>query len=126
ALQALATGTMLAGAQYVARWVLGDEAAVELLFAALVAPALIAAPGWTAVSNRIGKERAFTVASALFLVATAAITVAVWAPGVWMYAAVAVAGVAYAGLQSLPLAMLPDVISHDERTSESGQAGTFT
>ncbi|WP_417509932.1 MFS transporter [Microbacterium sp.] len=125
-LQALATGTMLAGAQYVARWVLGDEAAVEILFVALVGPALIATPGWTVVSNRIGKERAFLAASILFLLAATSIVVAIWTPGAWIYASVAVAGVAYAGLQSLPMAMLPDVISHDERTSGPGQAGTFT
>ena len=125
-LQALATGTMLAGAQYVARWVLGDEAAVEILFVALVAPALIATPAWTALSRRTGKERAFLDASILFLIASASIVTAVWMPGVWIYASVAVAGIAYAGLQSLPMAMLPDVISHDARTGGSGQAGTFT
>lgn len=117
---------MLAGAQYVARWVLGDEAAVEVLFVALVAPALLATPGWTAISRRTGKERAFFGASILFLIASATISVAIWLPGVWIYASVAVAGVAYAGLQSLPMAMLPDVISHDERTTGPGQAGTFT
>ncbi|WP_404437465.1 MFS transporter [Microbacterium aerolatum] len=125
-LQALATGTMLAGAQYVARWVLGDEAAVEILFVALVAPALIATPAWTALSRRTGKERAFLGASILFLIASASIVTAVWMPGVWIYASVALAGIAYAGLQSLPMAMLPDVISHDARTGGSGQAGTFT
>jgi Na+/melibiose symporter-like transporter len=125
-LQALATGTMLAGAQYVATWVLRDEAAVEVLFVALVGPALIATPMWTVIANRIGKERSFLGASILFLIASATITVAVWAPGPWIYASVAVAGVAYAGLQSLPMAMLPDVISHDERTTGPGQAGTFT
>ena len=125
-LQALATGTMLAGAQYVATWVLRSEAAVTLLFLALVGPALVATPGWTVLARRIGKERAFRIASVLFTAAAATITVAVWAPGPWIYASVAIAGVAYAGLQSLPMAMLPDVISHDERTSGPGQAGTFT
>ncbi len=125
-LQALATGTMLAGAQYVATWVLRDEAAVELLFIALVAPALLATPGWTAIAHRIGKERAFLGATILYLVAAASITAAVWTPGTWIYASVALAGIAYAGLQSLPMAMLPDVISHDEHTTGPGQAGTFT
>ncbi|MDQ0644081.1 MFS transporter [Microbacterium murale] len=125
-LQALATGTMLAGAQYVATWVLRDESAVEVLFIALVGPALIATPAWTVIANRIGKERSFLAASILFLIASATITFAVWAPGSWIYASVAVAGVAYAGLQSLPMSMLPDVISHDERATGPGQAGTFT
>ncbi|MFK4853355.1 MFS transporter [Microbacterium sp. ZW T6_19] len=125
-LQALATGTMLAGAQYVATWVLRSEDAVTLVFLALVGPALLATPGWTSIARRIGKERAFRIASAGFTIAAASITAAVWAPGAWIYASVAVAGIAYAGLQSLPMAMLPDVISHDERTNAPGQAGTFT
>ncbi|MEV4777090.1 MFS transporter [Microbacterium sp. LWH12-1.2] len=125
-LQALATGTMLAGAQYVATWVLRSEDAVTFVFIALVGPALLAAPGWTTFARRLGKERAFMIASVLFTLAAASITAAVWAPGPWIYASVAVAGIAYAGLQALPMAMLPDVISHDERTHGAGQAGTFT
>jgi Na+/melibiose symporter-like transporter len=99
---------------------------VEILFVALVAPALIATPGWTMLSRRIGKERSFRAASVLFLLASASITAAVWTPGAWIFGSVAVAGVAYAGLQSLPMAMLPDVIAHDERTHGPGQAGRFT
>ncbi|WP_029262886.1 MULTISPECIES: MFS transporter [unclassified Microbacterium] len=125
-LQALATGTMLAGAQYVATWVLRSEDAVTLVFVALVGPALLATPVWTVIARRIGKERAFAMASVLFTAAAATLVFAVWVPGAWIYASVAVAGIAYAGLQSLPMAMLPDVISHDERTSGPGQAGTFT
>ncbi|KRD54204.1 MFS transporter [Microbacterium sp. Root280D1] len=125
-LQALATGTMLAGAQYVATWVLRSEDAVTLVFLALVGPALVATPGWTIVARRLGKERAFAIASGIFLTAAASLVVAVWTPGAWMYGSIAVAGIAYAGLQSLPMAMLPDVISHDERHSGRGQAGTFT
>lgn len=125
-LQALATGLMLAGAQYVARWVLHSEAAVELLFVALIAPALFAAPAWGAVARRIGKERTFAIASAVFAVAALSILGMLWAPGQWIYAPVAVAGIAYAGMQSLPMAMLPDVISHDERTSGPGRAGSFS
>ena len=125
-LQALATGTMLAGAQYVATWVLRSEDAVTFVFVALVGPALLATPGWTVIARRVGKERAFRLASILFTVAAASLVIAVWTPGAWIYASVAVAGIAYAGLQSLPMAMLPDVISHDERTSGPGQAGTFT
>jgi Na+/melibiose symporter-like transporter len=125
-LQALATGTMLAGAQYVATWVLRSEDAVTFVFVALVGPALLATPAWTVIARRVGKERAFAMASILFTAAAATHEFAVWAPGAWIYASVAVAGIAYAGLQSLPMAMLPDVISHDERTTGPGQAGTFT
>lgn len=125
-LQALATGLMLAGAQYVATWVLHSEAAVELLFVALIAPALLAAPAWGAVARRIGKERAFRIASIVFAVAALSIVGVLWAPGDWIYAPVGIAGIAYAGMQSLPMAMLPDVISHDERVSGPGNAGAFS
>ncbi|MGX5681516.1 MFS transporter [Schumannella luteola] len=122
-LQGLATGLMLAGAQYVARWVLNDG--VTILFVSLIAPALLFAPLWAVVSRRIGKERAFAIASVLFGVAALAITLQLWAPGPWIYGPVALAGAAYAGMQSLPMSMLPDVISHDAARHGEGNAGTF-
>lgn len=125
-LQAVATGLMLAGAAYVARYVLRDEAAVSLLFAALIAPALACMPLWTRLARRDGKERAFVVATVLFAVATLGMVPLAWAPGPWVYVPTALAGVAYAGMQALPLAMLPDVIDHDARTQGSGRGGTFS
>ncbi|WP_312677445.1 MFS transporter [Microbacterium sp.] len=124
-LQALATGLMLAGAQYLATWVLRSEDAVTLLFVALIAPALVAAPAWGVLARRAGKERAFALASVVFLLAALSTLLALWAPGMWLYASVAVAGIAYAGMQSLPMAMLPDVISHDARLHGPGRAGAF-
>jgi glycoside/pentoside/hexuronide:cation symporter, GPH family len=126
ALQGLATGIMLAGAQYVARWVLGDEGAVDVLFASLIAPALLFAPVWQAIAARVGKERGFVIASSLFGVAAVALIGMLWAPGPWIFVAVGLAGAGYAGMQSLPMAMLPDVISHDAKTHGDGSAGTFS
>jgi Na+/melibiose symporter-like transporter len=122
-LQGLATGAMLAGAQYIAKWVLGSG--VTFLFLALVAPALFCAPLWAVISRRIGKERAFAIATAIYGVAALSMIGLLWAPGSWLYAPVAVAGAAYAGMQTLPMAMLPDVISHDARSHGEGSAGTF-
>lgn len=124
-LQGLATGLMLAGAQYVATWVLHSESAVTLLFLALIAPALFAAPLWGVVARRIGKERAFTIASSVFAIAALSLIGLLWVPGDWVYLPVGLAGAAYAGMQSLPMAMLPDVISHDASTHGDGQAGIF-
>lgn len=122
-LQGLATGLMLAGANYVATWVLHSEDAVTFLFVALIGPALIFAPVWGVVARRIGKERGFVIASILFGVAALSMVALLWAPGAWVYGPVAVAGAAYAGMQSLPMAMLPDVISHDARRDGEGRAG---
>lgn len=124
-LQALATGLMLAGAQYLATWVLRSEDAVTLLFVALIAPALLAAPAWGRIARRIGKERTFAFASVLFAAAALSTVGALWAPGAWIYAPVGIAGIAYAGMQSLPMAMLPDVIAHDARLHGPGRAGAF-
>lgn len=122
-LQGLATGMMLAGAQYVATWVLGTG--VTILFISLIAPAIVFAPVWALVAARIGKERALRLASLLFGIAALVMVLQVWMPGAWIYAPVALAGAAYAGMQSLPLSMLPDVISHDASTHPVASAGTF-
>ena len=124
-LQGLATGVMLAGANYVAVWVLESEDALTFLFLALIGPAILCAPLWGRLARRIGKERSFVFASALFAIAAASLIGMLWAPGAWVYAPVALAGAAYAGMQSLPMAMLPDVISHDARTHGDGRAGSF-
>ncbi len=130
-LQGLATGMMLAGAQFVATWILRDESAVTVLFVSLIAPALLVAPLWRLVADRVGKERAFRLASMLFLLATVALTAMILAPGWWIVAPVALAGAAYAGMQTLPMAMLPDVISVDlarraaDGTGQAGRAGIF-
>lgn len=125
-LQALAVGLLLAGAQYVATYLLDSEAAVTILFAALIAPALVTMPLWSVVTRRLGKERGYVLATVLFVVATAGMTPVLWAPGAWIYAPTALAGIAYAGLQVLPLAMLPDVIEDDARTHGPGFGGAFS
>ncbi|WP_417561642.1 MFS transporter [Microbacterium sp.] len=123
-LQGLATGLMLAAAQFVARWILHDEGAVTPLFLALIAPAVLMAPVWKIVADRVGKERAFRLASLVFLIATVALGAMIWVPGWWIAAPVAVAGAAYAGMQTLPMAMLPDVIAYDRagRTRDAASA----
>ncbi|WP_322645577.1 MFS transporter [Oerskovia flava] len=125
-LQAVAVGAMLAGAAYVATYVLDSESAVSLLFAALIAPALLVMPLWTRIARRTGKERGFVVATVLFTVATLGMVPLLWVPGPWVYAPTALAGIAYAGMQVLPLSMLPDVIAHDARVHRPGRGGAFS
>jgi GPH family glycoside/pentoside/hexuronide:cation symporter len=124
-LQALATGAMLAGAQYVATYTLGSEGAVTYLFVALVAPALLVMPLATRLSRRVGKRTALVGASTLFAVAALSLLPMRWAPGGWVYVSVALAGVAYAGMQLYPLAMLPDVVAVDARERGEDRAGVL-
>ena len=125
-LQALATGVMLAAAQYVATYTLADQAALTFLFAALVGPALLVMPLWTKYAARVGKPAAFTAASVLFAVAALTMVGLVWAPGAWVYLPVALAGVGYAGMQLFPLAMLPDVITAAGRARGGAMSGLWT
>ncbi|HPZ49728.1 MAG TPA: MFS transporter [Propionibacteriaceae bacterium] len=124
-LQALATGAMLAAAQYVATYLLRNEGAVTFLFIALVAPAMLVMPLARRLADRIGKRRAYVAATVLFAVAAAALLPAAQL-GAATYAVVAVCGVAYAGMQLYPLAMLPDVIAHDEPGRAGVTAGVWT
>lgn len=124
-LQALATGAMLAAAQYVATYTLGDETAVTLLFVALVAPALLVMPLARRLADRWGKHRALVAATVLFAAASAALVLAEPLPGPWVYACVGLAGIAYAGMQLYPLALLPDVIAADARRRGAERAGVL-
>ncbi len=125
-IQALATAVMLAGAQYLATYVLDSKSALTPLFASLVAPALLVMPLWVRVGARLGKQRALMLASTLFLVASAALGIAIAAPGAWVFAPVALCGVGYAGMQTFPLAMLPDVIDEQSRRVGRDQGGALS
>lgn len=118
-IQALATAVMLAGAQYLATYVLDDKTALTPLFAALVAPALLVMPVWVRVGKRYGKQRALAVAATLFMLAALSLAIAIITPGTWIFLPVAVCGIGYAGMQTFPLAMLPDVI--DEQSARVGR-----
>ena len=125
-LQALATGTMLAAAVYVAEYVLGDAALTSVLFGCLVGPALLVMPVWRTLGRRLGKQRGFLVATVLFLLGTVALTLARSYPPVAVYVVVGVVGVAYAGMQMFPLSMLPDTLAADAASSGQQRAGMFT
>ncbi|MEJ9079446.1 MFS transporter [Gordonia malaquae] len=125
-LQALASAVMLAGAQYVATYVLEDKGALTIVFVALVAPALLVMPLWVRVGVRQGKRAGLLAASVLFGVAALGLSGAVAAPGPWMFALVAIAGVGYAGMQTFPLAMLPDVIDEVSQDRGRDQGGALS
>lgn len=124
-LQALATGIMLASGQYVATYILRDEDAITFLFVALIAPAIVAAPGWQWLSARTSKRFGFQLASVLFIVGSLLLVPAMLVPDAWVYAPVALAGLGYAGMQSLPMAMLPDAMAHDRKRTGVDRSGVI-
>jgi glycoside/pentoside/hexuronide:cation symporter, GPH family len=125
-LQALATGSMLAGVDYVSRWVLGDKDASTVLFVCFVGPALLLTPAWAALASRTGKKKGY-VASSLVLAAGALLLLGARAfPDLLVFLATGLVGVGYAGAQVFPLSMLPDVAAVDAARSGANRAGVFT
>jgi glycoside/pentoside/hexuronide:cation symporter, GPH family len=125
-LQALATGAMLAGVDYVARHVLGRASASTVLFVCFVGPALLVTPVWQRVGAARGKRWGYAAASLLLGAGALALVAARGLPGFAVYLAVAVVGVGYAGAQMFPLAMLPDVAAVDAARTRQNRIGVFT
>ena len=125
-LQALATGCMLAGVDYLAGDVLGRQGASTILFVCFVGPALLLTPLWARVGERIGKRQGYAAASLVLAAGAAGAAVARVAPPAVVFAAVALVGVGYAGCQVFPMAMLPDAAAVDTRRTGSNRAGVYT
>jgi len=124
--QALATGCMLAGVDYLASDVLDRKGATTILFVCFVGPALLLTPAWSAIGARIGKKQGYLASSAVLAAGALLAVVARSAPFGVVVAAVALVGVGYAGCQVFPLAMLPDAAAIDARRTGSSRVGVYT
>jgi len=127
-LQALATASMLAAAQYYATYVLDRSGLVTVLFACLVAPAILVMPYWSRTARTAGKRAGFLRSSLLFLAGTIVLGVVtlLGAPLVGVVVAVVMCGIAYAGMQMFPLSMLPDTIAAAANADGEQRNGVFT
>lgn len=122
-LQALATGAMLAGVDYVSRWIIGTNISATVLFLCFVAPALVVTPLWQRYGTRHDKKRGYLLASLLLGGGALLLVLSRAMPTPLLYGCVAVVGIGYAGAQMFPLAMLPDVAS---RGGDTARAGLYT
>jgi GPH family glycoside/pentoside/hexuronide:cation symporter len=125
-LQALATGAMLAGVAYVARWVLVDKGAATILFVCFVGPALLFTPAWSALGQRIGKKKGYVATSLVLALAALLLLWSRSAPHWWVYTATALVGLGYAGAQVFPMAMLPDAAAVDAHRTGENRIGVYT
>jgi Na+/melibiose symporter-like transporter len=125
-LQALATGSMLAGVDYLATDVLRNKGASTILFVCFVGPALVLTPVWARVGERVGKKRGYLMSSLVLAAGALLLVTARSAPPAVVFAATALVGVGYAGAQVFPLAMLPDAAAVDARRTGSSRAGVYT
>jgi GPH family glycoside/pentoside/hexuronide:cation symporter len=124
--QALATGCMLAGVDYVASDVLDRTGATTVLFVCFVGPALLLTPAWSAIGARIGKKQGYLASSVILAAGALLAVLARSAPFGLVVGAVALVGVGYAGCQVFPLAMLPDAAAVDARRTGSSRVGVYT
>lgn len=126
-IQSAGVATMLAGVKYFTEHILGDpQTGATIAFACFVGPALLVMPAWTAAGARLGKLRAFVLASLLFAAGAAGLVAAPVLPPVAVYVGLAAVGCGYAGQQVFALAMLPDCIAYDTARTGRRQAGVFT
>ncbi len=124
--QALATGCMLAGVDYLAEDVLGRKGATTILFVCFVGPALLLTPAWAALGSRLGKRTGYFLSSGVLALGALSAVSARSAPAGVVFAAVALVGVGYAGCQVFPLAMLPDAAAVDAQRTGSSRVGVYT
>jgi glycoside/pentoside/hexuronide:cation symporter, GPH family len=124
--QALATGCMLAGVDYLAEDVLDRSGATTILFVCFVGPAVILTPVWSAIGTRVGKKAGYVASSAFLGGGALLVAAAQSAPAGVVYLAMCLIGVGYAGCQVFPMAMLPDAAAVDARRTGSNRAGVYT
>jgi glycoside/pentoside/hexuronide:cation symporter, GPH family len=124
--QALGVGAMLAGVDFFAAYVLEDAEQTAILFACLVAPALVTMPLWAWVGHRFGKKTGFTACILLFGAGGFCLLAASPDRLPFVYVVVFLMGTAYAGTQMFPLAMLPDTIAADTHRTGLRRAGSYT
>jgi glycoside/pentoside/hexuronide:cation symporter, GPH family len=124
--QALGIGAMLAGVDFFAAYILEDPDQTAILFACLVAPALVTMPLWAWVGHRLGKKAGYAICIVLFSGGGFALLAAAPDRLLFTYVVVFVMGTAYAGTQMFPLAMLPDTIAADTHRTGLRRAGAYT
>jgi glycoside/pentoside/hexuronide:cation symporter, GPH family len=124
--QALATGCMLAGVDYMATDVLDRRGATTVLFVCFVGPALLLTPAWAALGARLGKKQGYLASSVVLAAGALLAVVSRSAPFGLVVGAVVLIGIGYAGCQVFPLAMLPDAAAVDARRTGSSRVGVYT
>lgn len=124
--QALGVGAMLAGVDFFAAYILEDTSQTAILFACLVAPALVTMPLWAWVGHRLGKKTGYIICIVIFGLGGFALLAAAPERLVYTYVVVFLMGSAYAGTQMFPLAMLPDTIAAHTHRTGLRRAGSYT
>jgi glycoside/pentoside/hexuronide:cation symporter, GPH family len=126
ATQMLGVGTMLAGAPYLATYILEDSGAITTMFLALIGPITVTMPAWLRLSRKYDKRGGMLAAGLLYLLGGLGLAFTPILGNLYAHLCVIVIGTGYGGLQMLQFSMLADTIVYDERRSGKRRGGMFT
>lgn len=119
------THLLLAGTPFYTEYVMDNPKLTTVLFAAFVAPAIVATPLWAKISRSLGKQRCLLVAQSFCVVGS--LLLLLGRPGglVLVLPSMLLLGVAFAGMQLFPFSMLPDTVKAGGEDAQRN-AGSFT
>lgn len=106
-------------------WLGNKEGTIPSIFAGMALLTVATTWCWTLLSKRMGKHRAFVLATVLYAAATASLWLIMYG-SIGLGIAIALFGVANAGQQLFCFAIVPDIIAQQQRDSGLAEEGAFT
>lgn len=106
-------------------WLGNKEGTIPSIFAGMALLTVLTTWCWTMLSRRMGKHRAFVLATVLYAAATASLWLVMYGP-VGLVIAIALFGVANAGQQLFCFAIIPDIIALQRAETGIAEEGSFT
>jgi glycoside/pentoside/hexuronide:cation symporter, GPH family len=106
-------------------WMKIAESTILLAIPIYLVTALIAVPGWVAISKRVNKKNAFTASLLVSMISTASLLLVGEGGTTIMFVIMAFAGLGYGGMMTLPPAILADIVDMDELESYERREGIF-
>lgn len=106
-------------------WLGNKESTIPSIFAGMALLTVVTTWCWTLLSRRIGKHRAFVVATVLYALATASLWLVMYGD-VGLAFAIILFGIANAGQQLFCFAIVPDIIALQRAKTGISEEGAFT
>lgn len=106
-------------------WLGNKDSTIPSIFAGMALLTVATTWCWTLLSRRVGKHRAFVLATVLYAVATASLWLVMYGP-LGLAVAIILFGIANAGQQLFCFAIVPDIIALQRAETGIAEEGAFT
>jgi len=106
-------------------WMKVSQSTILLAIPIYLGVALLAVPGWVAVSKRVNKGAAFMLSLGVSMLATASLYLVPEKGLALIYGIMAFAGIGYGGMMTVPPAILADIVDMDELESKERREGVY-